>query len=441
MTEKLLKLRNSTNDLKNRRIVPSSTLGILEGEIGWALMACNKTDEARDLLNQAVSDLKQSLAKNPEDKEARLWLLRSLVLVRPLAEGAGQLEDALNCFEQAAAIHMDFEPSDSAVTVLTSSTKACNVSPIDSDRAVERERRNVRNVEPADPQTPLLIGHRKLDGRVLPWGWRHSASCFRRHRSQENVFHEDKGSSPCHMSSFVAEWIAISVGPLSPFRSSSVAAMYDRDPEAGALALISAIRDRCSKLGLAESMVPSDDQHHRMKARSGVASEQRRLGRSRDARATAARLMVFARRLVQEYPNSAYCYRVLSDAHDQIKKNAFESRDDNLIEEALVHAIAAAQRSLALDPTGRHTTPSGQAHRTAREHQSRSERDQALAAVMINSPACQAREPGGLEMSQIDVEEPVHLHPAGHTRMVYEPVDMSVSASPSRKSATMCGAL
>ena len=35
----LLKLRSSTNDLKNRGIVPSSTFGILEEEIGWALMS------------------------------------------------------------------------------------------------------------------------------------------------------------------------------------------------------------------------------------------------------------------------------------------------------------------------------------------------------------------------------------------------------------------
>ena len=82
MTAALLKLRSSTNDLKSRGIVPSSTLGILEAEIGWALTSVNKTDEARDLLNQAVSDLKQSSAKNPEDKEARFYLARGPSPVR-----------------------------------------------------------------------------------------------------------------------------------------------------------------------------------------------------------------------------------------------------------------------------------------------------------------------------------------------------------------------
>ena len=41
---------------------------------------------------------------------------------------------------------------------------------------------------------------------------------------------------------------------------------------------------------------------------------------------------------------------MLSEAHNQIKKNAFQTGDDDLVEESLVQAIEAAQRSLALDP-------------------------------------------------------------------------------------------
>ena len=83
---------------------------------------------------------------------------------------------------------------------------------------------------------------------------------------------------------------------------------------------------------------------------TGTAGEQRRLGRLDDACATAARLMALARRLVREYPESAASYHVLSLAHDQIKKNAFQTGDDKLVEEALVQAVDAAQRALALDP-------------------------------------------------------------------------------------------
>ena len=71
MIAALLSLRSSTSDLRDRGIVSSSTIGILEEEIAWALMSFKRIDESRDLLRQAISDLKQSLAKNPEDQEVR----------------------------------------------------------------------------------------------------------------------------------------------------------------------------------------------------------------------------------------------------------------------------------------------------------------------------------------------------------------------------------
>ncbi|HMF35871.1 MAG TPA: hypothetical protein VKF17_04500 [Isosphaeraceae bacterium] len=81
-----------------------------------------------------------------------------------------------------------------------------------------------------------------------------------------------------------------------------------------------------------------------------AAVKQRKLGRLDDARATAARLVALARRLVREYPDSALSYRVLSEAYNQIKKNALQTGDDHLVEKALVQPVKAAQRALALDP-------------------------------------------------------------------------------------------
>ena len=148
---------------------------------------------------------------------------------------------------------------------------------------------------------------------------------------------------------FVAEWLVLSVGPLNPFRSSSSIPASDREPEAGASVLVSAIRDRCSKLELAESMVPAAIYIVRDDAVI-IASEQRRRGRLNDTRVTAQRLMAIARRLVREYPESALSYRVLCEAHDQIKKIAFDTHDDPLRDQALALAVEAAQRSLDLDP-------------------------------------------------------------------------------------------
>jgi tetratricopeptide (TPR) repeat protein len=347
MTAALLKLRSSTNDLKSRGIVPSSTLGILEEEIGWALTIVNKTEEARDLLKQAVSDLKQSSAKNPEDKEARFYLAEALFFSGCLAEFVGQLEDALSCFEQAAAIHMDCEPSDSEYASLTGLYRrlqrlADRLGQLGRTGEEDRSRRSsqwvLQHLLGSDPE-------RWTD--ASPPGLETLGRLFQRDDLKKTPSHENEQIR--HSEPFVTNWLVLSVGPLSPFRSSSSAATYDRDPEAGAVALIAAIRDRCSKLGFADSMV--------LAAMSVVwndaaelAVEQRRLGRLDDARATAARLMALARRLVREYPDGALAYRVLSEAHNQIKKNALQTGDDHLVEESLVQAVEAAQRSLALDP-------------------------------------------------------------------------------------------
>jgi hypothetical protein len=172
---------------------------------------------------------------------------------------------------------------------------------------------------------------------------------FQRHDPKKMSHHRDNESRSEH-EQFVAEWLAMSIGPLSPFGSSSGAAVYDRDPESGASTLISAIRDRCSILGLADSVVPATICVVTNSAMEAASAQRNDGSRLDDAHATAGRLIVLARRLVKEYPNSAVSYYVLSHAHDQIKKNAFKANDHNLVEEALGHAVEAAQKSLALDP-------------------------------------------------------------------------------------------
>jgi tRNA A-37 threonylcarbamoyl transferase component Bud32 len=346
--EALLKLRNATNDLKGKGIVPSSALGILELEIGCALMIRSKADEARDHLNQAVTDLKLGLAKKPEDKEARIWLLQSLFFSGVSAEDAGQVEDAMKCFEQAAAIQAELEPSDSS-----------RPAPAILYKRLQRFADRLGKGDRKDLEKRARHTSQKILSYLLGSGAENSTDAsrpgletlgrlFQRHDLKKMASHEGNESRSEH-ERFVAGWLAISVEPLSPFRSSSTAAAYDQNPEFGAFALISAIRDRCSRLCLADSMVPAticvvvEDADE-------AASEQRNHGRLDDARATAERLVVLARRLVREYPNSAHSYRVLSTAHDHIKKNAFKANDHNLVEEALGHAVQAAQKSLALDP-------------------------------------------------------------------------------------------
>ncbi len=159
----------------------------------------------------------------------------------------------------------------------------------------------------------------------------------------------DKGCRDLY-ARFVGKWLVFWVKSLSPFRSPSAAAAFDRDPDAGAVALISAIRDYYSKAGLADSIVPVTVEFLWDGEAFQAAADQRTLGRIDDADATAARLMALARRLVQVYPDDAHSYRLLSDAHNQIKKNAIHTHDDELTRESFVKAIEAIRQALALDP-------------------------------------------------------------------------------------------
>ena len=348
MTSALLRLRSSTSELRNQGIVPSTTIGILEEEIGWALVSFNKIDEGRDLLRQAISDLQQSSAKNPENNEVRLHLEDALLLSGDLAEGAGQLEDALDCFEQVANIRTASEPMAANFDMLTGLhirlrglAQRCGrdglTGPERRSRHLDqRILRHLMGPEFADLTTATSPGMEAV-GRLL-----------QRDELKAMTSHEDSGIRLAY-EHFVCQWLALSVESLSPFHSSAVATDYDRDPEAGAVALISALREQCRKLGLADSLVPAAGFVLAQDA-TGVAGQQRNLGRLDDARATAARLMTLAQRLVRDYPDHASSYRVLSESYNHIKKNAIRSQNEQYAEAALGQAIQAAKKALALAP-------------------------------------------------------------------------------------------
>lgn len=348
MVADLLTLRDSTRELKHRGIVPSATLGILEAEIGWSLNSFSKSEPAREILNQAITDLNQSAVKNPEDKDVQYYLGQVLFQAGCLAEEDGQLEAALDRFAQAAAIRMDCVPTKSKYLLLTVTyMRLQGLSDHLGQRGLSEQAKRSRHLS-QQILSQLLGSDLASSTDAFPPGLSTLRRLFQRDELKKMASHQDKAIRYGY-ERFVAEWLACSVRPLSPFRSSASAASYDRDPEAGTLALISTLRQRCSKLGLEDSMVPAtfpvvlDDA-------VAEAASLRKLHRIDDVRATVARLMVLARRLVREYPESTHSYRVLSEAYNQVKKNAYQTGDEKLVEETLVQAVEAARHALALDP-------------------------------------------------------------------------------------------
>ncbi len=353
MVASLLKLRSSTSDLRNRGIVPSSTLGILEEEIGSALMSFDRRDESGELMDHAIADLKRSVAVNPDRKEVRLYLGEALVTSGLLADEAGRFEAALNCFEQAGAVFMDLDPSPLISSLLTNLYKA--LQPL-ADRHDQSGRTGLE-------KRARRLSHRILQHLLGPDLARsrdiyildiYNLNTLFSNNDFHKVSSDDDLEIRRSHERFVCDWLALSVRPLSPFRPSMSAADFDRDPARAAGALVVALRMRCSKLGLADSMVSAtigivcEDAVR-------IAAAQRKLHKLDDAHATVARLMTIARRLVQEYPDGSHSYQILSEAYNQVKKNAFQNNDDKLVDESLVQAIEAAQRAVALEPTRNET--------------------------------------------------------------------------------------
>jgi hypothetical protein len=157
---------------------------------------------------------------------------------------------------------------------------------------------------------------------------------------------DEDGRRDCEMS--IAKWLTLPVDPFSPAHPPPLAGTCD-GPEARAEAIVSALRERCKALGLADSMVTKGGTILSDQAVC-TAADQRKLGQLDDARRTADQLMAIARRLVRDFPDRAESSIVLSDAYCQISKNAWKYDDYDTIERSLGQAVEAARHALELDP-------------------------------------------------------------------------------------------
>ena len=348
MKATLFRLRHYVDELKRRGDVPLTTLGSLEFELGNSMMSLNEPVEARGLLNQAAADLKPFFEKAPEDDELWHYVGHALFYSGRLAREADDLSDALKYFSQLIALKNKFVRdywADEIPRYLDQQMRDLVVRFGRSGRTVEET--HTRQLQKQILR--ILCGLEDDDSTVEPViGLETLRRLFGSDVLKKMASHESK-SVRDNYERFVTRWLAISVESLAPFSSPSSLALDHPDQEPDATSVISVLQDRCSKLGLPRAMVPATVMILTESAWF-KAMEQRKAGRLNDARATAALLMAFAQRLVREYPDDARSYELLSDAHDQVKKNAVRTKDDKLIVESLIQSIEASQRSLALDP-------------------------------------------------------------------------------------------
>jgi tRNA A-37 threonylcarbamoyl transferase component Bud32 len=330
LTAELLKLRDSVRALRSRDTLASAAIGMLEDQLGQALYTNLQIDDAREILKQAIADLQRSVAKSPEDRKVRHYLVDALFTYASLAGDAGQFEVALNCLDQIAAHVRAFDHPPSEFHIGTQlyahlNVVASRLQAPEHLRHQERCRRLSRQV------LAQLLGSRLDPSAEGTAPDLETLSRLFRRFNASKIYDIDYVYNGNSREDTFSSWLAVSVASLAPFRSLPAAAQFDRDPEAGSRALIAAIRARCAALGLADSLVPSTILEL---IRDGFveASLARRQGQLDEARTIAGRMMPIARRLVQEYPDNAFSHRALSEAYNQKRKNAHRAGDDRGME-------------------------------------------------------------------------------------------------------------
>jgi hypothetical protein len=117
-----------------------------------------------------------------------------------------------------------------------------------------------------------------------------------------------------------------------------------------ARSFVETIHSRCSSLGLHWSAVPLAVE--RIAGFAKLAMARKRIeGRSEDALRSEIQFPTIAQELVRRYPNQSSSHLVLSQAHLQSAKNAWNRSQDAQAVEALRKSRDAAITALRIDPT------------------------------------------------------------------------------------------
>jgi eukaryotic-like serine/threonine-protein kinase len=310
----VVKLRESASNLGQRGPVWSSMVN-LNLHVIWGLLSRGKTEDARKLLKSTINDLKTSLQEDPNNRRVQLELATALLHSVDAAVAEGRFEEAVEFCEQAVELQLqwrsDWNTSNGLKDIYTRF---------------------------ADISDFMIFGGQPERAE------RASNSCKRILDRLKTTVREDPNNR--HAQQCLQQCLALFLGHnlFSP--------SHPDDPEARAVAIVSAIRERCSAPGLGEEVVTTTGiaLPSLLDKATRTAAYQRKIGRIDDARRTAGMLMAIARRLVLEFPDRADSYIVLSEAYTQVAKNAWKDEDFNTIERSWGQALEAVRRAVELDP-------------------------------------------------------------------------------------------
>ncbi len=344
-------LQNQIEYVRVQGVVPPLTIGAMEMEVGLLLSEhFSRVGDPRELLRLAVLDIRKGLDADRGNKEARDFLCKALLNYGLFEEEAGHFETTLSSFEET--FHC-MKAEDSTLRVVEAFTNLFPRLQTLDDRFVTDGRAGLH--ARAQVLSRQMI-RRLLETEATPPGAEALdpgpeavASRLYRKAIATRTQHDDGRPRRNSFDQFASDWLALSVRHLTPFRPSYTAAGDPKSPQERALAIVADLKARCARVELPESMVPWAIRSM-LRVAKNAGGEQRRMKRLDDARASASCLMALAQEAIREFPDNACGSFVLSDAHDQVRKNAIRSNDASLEEQSLQAAIEAAQKAVTLAP-------------------------------------------------------------------------------------------
>jgi eukaryotic-like serine/threonine-protein kinase len=347
-------LRKQASHLKNYRgLNPRSLhgLGVVEHLLAARLLTHGKREEARALLIDSVAILGECRLLDLGD-ESILWqLTRSLLLSGGLAVQDSAFDEALAFYDQASSLLGSLRTVSYRVELINELYWARrNVADQLTRRgdAVRARRAFEANLRMFDSMANTLADQPELTclKELTLADLSPDDSAIVRLQSTVRRFPEGHYLRN-EVERRITGWLTV-----NPFSESTMASSLTgstHDPEAWAEALVGLIRTRCSAQGLDAAAVPTLG-FKLMDFAGSTSAEQRHIGRLADAERTAARLMGFARWLVQNYPVQPESHMVLSEAHFQVSKNAWAREDHAAVEQALRQALESARHAVSLSP-------------------------------------------------------------------------------------------
>jgi eukaryotic-like serine/threonine-protein kinase len=301
----------------------------LDGRLQGVLSDLHRWDELQKLLEESIRESEAAVGRHPRTTSAWFCQVRYHPILASIAETQGRTSDCEAHYRRAVAC------------------------------AEEWSRIDPRG----EPLGNLVVCRKSLARRLAPWGRpseardlllanQHSLQRCAREIVDEMIVAERALN--------YLEFRHLALGPIPPLTAEDTG-----HPDTGAFFGSAASDDlpatawanrAAASLHLGDQSVSANFREAKVDFRFAqglilIAGDQRHWGQFDRARQTVDRLLAFGRLVVGRHPKDPLGYVVLSDAFEQVQKNAWRPTEDRpTIELSLRQAIESTQHALDLDP-------------------------------------------------------------------------------------------